>query len=180
MKLRLSRRSLVRIALLLAGAGIVTSVVTGNESEKNHSHQTTPTLSLPLKGRADTASKSVPSLDVIALGRAVGTATEDKLFYIPPPPPPPRPVAPPPPPPPAVQAPPPKPTAPPLPFTYIGRLLDSGTTKVFVTHNGQRLILKQGDKAGDLYHVERVSEIEIVFVYEPLSERQVLAMGVPK
>jgi hypothetical protein len=73
--------------------------------------------------------------------------------------------------------PPPKPVAPPLPFKFMGRLIDKGTTTVFVSHNGQSLNLKQGDKAADLYRVEQITASEVVFLYEPLDERQVLAIG---
>jgi len=77
-------------------------------------------------------------------------------------------VAPPPPPPP-------KPTAPPLPFTFLGQLIEEDGTRVFVNHQGQHLIIKAGDVIAGTYAVEEVAAGKVVFLYLPLKERQVLA-----
>lgn len=133
---------------------------------------------VPVKARpaatARSTPKDIPTVDLAALSRATTTSIQDDLFYLPPPPaPPPRRAAPPP----EAAAPPPKPTAPPLPFQFLGKLIDKGTTVVFVSHNGQSLNLKQGDTAADLYRVEQITSTEVVFMYEPLVERQVLSIG---
>lgn len=79
-------------------------------------------------------------------------------------------IAPPPPPPPA-------PRAPPLPFQFLGQLIEEGEVRVFVNHQGQHLIIKAGDVINGTYTVEEISAGKVVFVYQPLQERQVLAIG---
>lgn len=79
-------------------------------------------------------------------------------------------VAPPPPPPP-------KPTAPPLPFTFLGQLIEEDGTRVFVNHQGRHLIIRTGDIIADTYAVEDIAAGKVVFLYLPLKERQVLATG---
>lgn len=79
-------------------------------------------------------------------------------------------VAPPPPPPP-------KPTAPPLPFTFLGQLIEEDGTRVFVNHQGRHLIIKAGDVIAGTYAVEEIAAGKVVFLYLPLKERQVLATG---
>lgn len=168
---------MIRLALLLAGTGAATSLVVGNDPQP----EGTAAAATPVRAKrptAPSADKALPTVDLAALSRPLGTEIADNLFYIPPPPAPAaQPVSP------AsrvVETPPPKPTAPPLPFTFMGRLVDKGATTVFVGHNGQSLSLKQGDSAANVYRVEQITETEIVFVYEPLAERQVLAMGTEK
>ena len=175
MKLRLPAAPWIRVVLALAGFGVATSLVIGREAE----------APARLAGAASTvrapetttaAPRGISKLNLAALGRPIAVDVDDKLFYVPPPPAPPppatvpRPVV--------AEAPPPKPVAPPLPFTFMGRLIDNGATTVFVSHNGNSLMLKQGDQAAELYRVEQISQSEVVFVYEPLAERQVLAIGV--
>lgn len=79
-------------------------------------------------------------------------------------------VAPPPPPPP-------RPTAPPLPFQYLGQLIEEDSTRIFVNHLGRHLILKAGDVVAGTYAVEEVDSGKVVFLYLPLKERQVLSTG---
>lgn len=80
-------------------------------------------------------------------------------------------VAPPPPPKP------PKPTAPPLPFKYLGKLKEGSETRVFLNHQGQHLIVKVGDTIAGVYSVEEISGGQMVLLYQPLKEKQVLSIG---
>jgi hypothetical protein len=174
MKLRLSRPAVIRLALLLAASGVTASLVGGREPVE------TPTVEAVSGGNrpaasADAKGAAVAAIDLDAMSRPVAADVKDNLFYIPPPPVPP-PVRQAPAPTRHVEAPPPKPTAPPLPFKFIGRLIDKGTTFVFVSHNGQSLNLKLGDTAADVYRVERITTSEVVFLYEPLGERQVMTL----
>lgn len=82
-------------------------------------------------------------------------------------------VAPPPPPPP-------KPTAPPLPFQYLGKLNEAGEIRVFLNHQGKHLIAKVGDVINGTYSVEEISGGRMTFLYQPLKETQVLAIGADK
>lgn len=79
-------------------------------------------------------------------------------------------VAPPPPPPP-------KPTAPPLPFQYLGQLHEDSEQRVFINHQGRHLVIKAGDLIGGMYAVETVTAGQVVFIYLPLREKQVLPTG---
>lgn len=103
--------------------------------------------------------------------RPAADAAEQKLFapisWAPPPPPPPRPVV--------VAAP--KPTAPPLPFRYLGRSSGTDGTRVFLAHRDVPLAVREGDTIANQYHVERVDENAIAFVYLPLNEPQLLPIG---
>lgn len=82
-------------------------------------------------------------------------------------------VAPPPPPPP-------KPRAPPLPFQYLGKLNEDGEIRVFLSHQGKHLIARVGDVIADTYRVEGIAGGQMTFVYQPLKETQVLAIGADK
>jgi len=73
--------------------------------------------------------------------------------------------------------PPPKPSAPPLPFQFLGQLIEEDGTRVFVSHQGQHLIIKAGDVIAGTYAVEEVAAGKVVFLYLPLKERQILATG---
>lgn len=79
-------------------------------------------------------------------------------------------VAPPPPPPP-------KPKAPPLPFQYLGKVVEGGEVRIFLAQQGRNRIVQAGDILDGAYEVEAVAGSHITFVYLPLQERQVLAIG---
>ena len=79
-------------------------------------------------------------------------------------------VAPPPPPPE-------KPKAPRLPFKYMGRLIEDGSVRVFLGDQDRHLIVKSGEVVNGIYKVEKINEGQIVFVYLPLKERQILPTG---
>jgi hypothetical protein len=81
---------------------------------------------------------------------------------------------PPPPPAPVVRAVVPK--APPLPFVYLGKMLDGKAVTAFVSMGGQTHLLHGGDTVRD-YRVEAISAKEITFVYLPLNEKQRLSFG---
>lgn len=86
-----------------------------------------------------------------------------KSWYVAPPPPPPA-----------------KPTAPPLPFQYLGKLDEDGEIRVFLNHQGRHLIARVGDIIADTYRVEEISGGRMTFLYQPLKETQVLAIGADK
>lgn len=82
-------------------------------------------------------------------------------------------VAPPPPPPP-------KPVAPPLPFQYLGKLSEDGQIRVFLNHQGKYLIARTGDVIDGIYRVEEIAGSRMIFLYQPLKEKQVLSIGSEK
>lgn len=79
-------------------------------------------------------------------------------------------VAPPPPPPK-------KPKAPGLPFKYLGKMIENGAVRVFLSDQDRHLIVRAGEVINGNYKVAKISDGQIVFVYLPLKERQVLPIG---
>jgi len=78
----------------------------------------------------------------------------------------------------AMAAPPaPPPQAPPLPFSYVGRLVEDSDTTVFLALGERNLIVKPGEVIDNTYKVEEVSERAVVLTYLPLSQRQTLPTG---
>ena len=73
-------------------------------------------------------------------------------------------------------APPPKPTAPPLPFAYLGRVIEDGKLSVVLARGGENLAVSPGDTIGGEYRVDAVTESEIRFTYLPLKTQQSLPL----
>lgn len=73
--------------------------------------------------------------------------------------------------------PPPKPKAPPLPFTYIGKLVDGGKVTVFLAQGERNHVVSTGAVIDDRYRVDRISDAEITLTYLPLKEQQKLPIG---
>ncbi|MBL8470179.1 MAG: hypothetical protein KF778_02715 [Rhodocyclaceae bacterium] len=82
---------------------------------------------------------------------------------------------PPPPPPPKIVAPPPRPVPPPLPFRYVGRLVEEGVARVFVTRGNTTLMLAAGQVVDGQWKVEAISGFDVSFIYLPLGERVSMA-----
>jgi hypothetical protein len=82
-----------------------------------------------------------------------------------------------PPPPPVARGKPEPPRAPPLPFRFFGRLLDNGTTVVFLNRQDDVYAVKAGDTIDGIYRVEDISGSEVVLTYLPLKQRQKLQIG---
>jgi hypothetical protein len=77
---------------------------------------------------------------------------------------------------PVVVAPPP-PTAPPLPFTYIGKMVEENKIVVFVAKMDKHYSLKGGEIIEGLYAVKTIEPQKVVFNYIPLSIEQTLNIG---
>jgi hypothetical protein len=69
------------------------------------------------------------------------------------------------------------PKAPPLPFTFLGRMLESGKTTFFLSMNGKTIIVKRGDTIGGIYRVAAIEKEAVEFIYLPLLEKQRLSVG---
>jgi hypothetical protein len=65
------------------------------------------------------------------------------------------------------------PVVPALPFRYFGRLVENGSTDVFVMRGDELIALKQGQQVGE-YRVEEIAANGISFTYLPLNTRQTL------
>lgn len=68
-------------------------------------------------------------------------------------------------------------SAPPLPFTYLGRMLAGTDNAVFLVQGERSLVLREGDTIDALYRVERIEAGAVTLVYLPLNERQRLTTG---
>ncbi len=68
----------------------------------------------------------------------------------------------------------PRPEAPPLPFAYLGKLVDEATTTVFLAKQDRNYIVRAGDTIEGTYRVEKVGDDALVLVYLPLKARQTL------
>jgi hypothetical protein len=69
------------------------------------------------------------------------------------------------------------PRAPPLPFQFFGRMVENGTTMVFLNRQDDVFAVKAGDTIGNTYRVEEINGSEIVLTYLPLKQRQALPIG---
>ena len=68
-----------------------------------------------------------------------------------------------------------KPVAPPLPFRYLGKMLDGGKLAVFVARGDESLAVSAGQRIGE-YRVDKVTDSEVVFTYLPLKTKQSLPL----
>ena len=69
----------------------------------------------------------------------------------------------------------PRPEAPPLPFAYLGKLVDEATTTVFLAKQDRNYIVRAGDTIEGTYLVEKIGDEALVLVYLPLKAKQTLA-----
>lgn len=79
---------------------------------------------------------------------------------------------PPPPPPPKPEA----PKAPPLPFRYLGKVMQEGEVMAFLGHGARTHLARAGDILAD-YRIEDITPAEMTLVYLPLNEKQRLTFG---
>jgi len=70
--------------------------------------------------------------------------------------------------------PPPPPQAPPLPFAYMGKLVEDATTTVFLSRQDRNYVVRAGDTIEGTYRVERVADDGLVVTYLPLKIQQTL------
>lgn len=111
-------------------------------------------------------------LEALKLTRAQPPAAElfaAKSWYVAPPPPPP----PPPPPAPA----PVMPSAPPLPFAFMGRMVDAERLTVFLVKGERVYLASEGDVIDEIYRLEKVEPGQLTLLYLPLNAVQTLAVG---
>ena len=69
------------------------------------------------------------------------------------------------------------PTAPPLPFQFVGRLDDRSDLQVFLQSGEKIYVVRKGDVIDDNWRIERISDVELSFVYLPLHVSQTLSVG---
>lgn len=79
-------------------------------------------------------------------------------------------------PPPPLPSKPAAPRAPPLPFLYLGKVLEGGEILVFLGQGTRTHLLRRGDVLAE-YKIDEITPTEITFVYLPLNEKQHLTFG---
>lgn len=81
----------------------------------------------------------------------------------------------------AAPAPPPAPEAPPLPFRFLGRIVDADREPAYLLDDGSRVIVVAvGDLIGKNYRVEKYENGRLLFRYRPMNVRQALDVGEKK
>ena len=68
------------------------------------------------------------------------------------------------------------PAPPPLPFRYIGRVVQDGRVEVLLLRGAQHFSAAAGESLGSQYRVEKIGESEILLLYLPLNVQQVLQL----
>lgn len=80
-------------------------------------------------------------------------------------------------PPPVTPQPPPKPTAPPLPFTFLGRMIENGVAVVFVSNRDSNQVVRVGEVVDRVWRVDAIEATRMVLTYLPLNETKYLILG---
>lgn len=73
--------------------------------------------------------------------------------------------------------PPPRPSAPPLPFKYFGKNVTGEEQQFFLARNDKYLTVRVGEIIDGQYLLEKSERGRLVFLYQPLQERQYLPVG---
>ena len=69
-----------------------------------------------------------------------------------------------------------EPKAPPLPFRYLGKVMEEGAVVAFIALDARTYLAHKGDVLLD-YRIEDVTPAQMTFVYLPLNEKQTLTFG---
>jgi hypothetical protein len=64
---------------------------------------------------------------------------------------------------------------PPLPFRYLGKMVEDGKLSVFLANGDESITVKAGQRIGD-YRVDKITEAEVRFTYLPLKTQQSLPL----
>lgn len=163
-----------RWTLLLAvlGLSVLAAVWVGQEEETAEPVQAARPVTL--QGGAANVTVTADKGIGLKMGDLSRAAREDeagdlfaaKSWYVPPPPP--KPVPPPPPPP---------PSAPPLPFSFLGKMVDDGHMTVYLSKDGRNYVVKAGETIDGMYQVEEIGPRMMTLVYLPLNIKQTLMIG---
>ena len=74
-------------------------------------------------------------------------------------------------------APPLAPQAPPLPFAFLGQLIEEGRVTVFLANGDRNWVVRVGDTIDGAYRVEAIADRTMTLTYLALETRQELAIG---
>ena len=65
--------------------------------------------------------------------------------------------------------------APPLPFRYLGKMVEDGKLSVFLANGTDSITVRGGERIGD-YRIDRITEAEVRFTYLPMKTQQSLPL----
>jgi hypothetical protein len=80
-------------------------------------------------------------------------------------------------PPPSPDAKPPPPSAPPLPFKYLGKVMEGDEIRVFLSLADRNYIVKPGENVDSQYRMDEVNDHAITLTYLPLNAKQTLVIA---
>lgn len=66
------------------------------------------------------------------------------------------------------------PAAPPLPFRYLGKIIEDGQLAVFLNRGEKNYSVHSRQKLDDEYRIDKVTESSVTFTYLPLKTKQTL------
>jgi hypothetical protein len=69
------------------------------------------------------------------------------------------------------------PATPPLPFTYLGKLIDQDTRMVFISKLDRNYVIKVGDVIDGTYRVDEINGSLMNLTYIPLNIKQTMQIG---
>jgi hypothetical protein len=160
-----------RIVLALLLAATLSATVWVNLAEDNATvSEVQPRTDHKARNQAG-AGKQAPRIETLKLAPLQRPALEtsrnslfgSKSWYVAPPPP--KPVPPPP------------PSAPPLPFSYMGKLIEEERTTVFLSRQDRNFVVHAGDTIESTYRVDEINAGFMTLTYLPLDTKQILQIG---
>jgi len=66
---------------------------------------------------------------------------------------------------------------PPLPFTYLGRVVENGRERIFLASAQKNYLAQRGDVLENNYRIDSINDHQILFTYLPLRISQILETG---
>lgn len=96
-------------------------------------------------------------------GQSVKDVFTSKTWYVPPPP--------------SKPEPPPPPSAPPLPFVYLGKMVQEENPIVFMSKQDRNYAVKEGDVIDATYRVDSIKGSLMELTYIPLDMKQTMHIG---
>lgn len=155
----------VLLGLALAATLAASVWVSRQESGEEEAVQPRPRLSVPASTGAKAEASPEDREQLPAAARAPRPAGKEEVidlfprqtWYVPPPPPP--------------------PTAPPLPFTYLGKVVDGNEMVVFVSLAERNFAVHKGEVINGNYRIDDIAPPTMTVTYLPLNQKQTLDIG---
>jgi hypothetical protein len=163
-RLALDRKAVVRAALPVIALALIASVVAGRERRSD----APPEPAARIDTRIAPREPSTDDIDVARIERSHEAAAPSSVdpfrqhSFAPP-----------------AQGPADAPaarTAPPLPFRYVGKMIEDGKLSVFLMRGDDSFSIRKGQRIDD-YRVDKITESSVVFTYLPLKTRQELNLS---